>query len=46
MTFKALYSSENIRYNREERHNSFREKVIENEIKINKNTLKRYSREF
>ena len=46
MAFKALYSFRNIEYSWEERYSSFREEATENEIKTDKNTLKRYSREF
>ena len=46
MTFRTLYFSESTKYSWEERYSSFRGKAIENEIKVNKNTSKRYSREF
>ena len=46
MTFRALYFFEDRGYNWEERYSSFREKAAKNNIKINKNTLKRYYREF
>ena len=46
MAFKTLYSSEDVRYSWEERYDDFREKAADNEIEINKNTLKRYSKVF
>ena len=46
MTLRALCSSENIRHSWEEEYSDFRGEVAENEIKINKNTSKRYSKEL
>ena len=46
MAFKALCSFKNIEHSWEEGYSDFRGEVTENEMKINKNTLKRYSREL
>ena len=43
MTSETLYVSENIEYCYKERNNSFKEKVAENKIKTDRNTLKRYN---
>ena len=46
MTFRALFSFRNIEHSWEEGYSNFREEVAENEMKTDKNTLKRYSREL
>ena len=46
MTFEVLCFSENIGHSWEEEYSDFRGEATENEMKINKNTSKRYSREL
>ena len=46
MAFRALCFFRNIEHSWEERYSNFRGEVTENEIKTDKNTLKRYSREL
>ena len=46
MAFRVLCSFKNIEYSWEEGYSNFREEVTENEIKTDKNTSKRYSKEL